>query len=96
MRQPKNRLTLQCNGLLVQALTSLSGYLHPLTSTVSASNFPCLRDADLALRRLVTKFDSWARGYSGIAQLAEFAAVNRVVVGSSPTPGANSHPCSKR
>ncbi len=44
----------------------------------------------------VARFNSWVRGYSGIAQLVESAAVNRVVVGSSPTPGANSHPCPNR
>ena len=36
-----------------------------------------------------------SRCYSGVAQLAEHAAVNRVVAGSSPAPGAQTPPSSR-
>ena len=41
----------------------------------------------------------WARYHlqrrSGVAQLAERSAVNRIVVGSIPTPGANEAGCTQ-
>ena len=41
-----------------------------------------------ALRRVPSLAVDWKNHYSSIAQLVERSAVNRVVVGSSPTRGA--------
>ena len=68
---------------------------YPVTTAKGNHLYPCRTQklspftSKILGGRLPGKIDSCRNKHSSIAQLAEHAAVNRRVVGSSPTGGAN-------